>query len=247
MAAQPESQENLVKMGYLPPGASQAQYEYARDMQLKDANHAIENAAQGLNPDGRAIDPGYQKASGLLNENLQSKFNPDMQGMEAYRARALGTGPSAWAQQALGKQGLEEQGLKNSAQAQGASAQSQARSSLASKYGLSPAAQQRLALQGQRDQMGSLQNVGFQGAKTRADIGVQDEATKNQFLQNLPGQELNLANANTANQQFNIGQAVNQNNAQNLFNINKYNENMKAWAAGKTADAQGNSGGGGKK
>lgn len=213
----------------------------------------------GLNDGPAPVYPGLthnllDNKTGLLHDKYQLKYgediNPNTQGIEAIRSRALGTGPSAWQTAALGRQGLEEQGLKNAAQQQGASAEAQGRSALASKYGLSPAAQERLAKSSMRDQMSSLQGVGAQGAKARADLALQDEQMKNQFLQGLPGQENALAQTQMQNrqnrlgtEQYNLGNTVSQFNALNAADINKYNEQMKAYAAQQQANAMHNSGG----
>lgn len=202
--------------------------------------------------------PEYQSAlgeDGLLQDKYKMKWagdiNPDMRGMEAFREKALATGPSAWASEALNKQKLEEQGMRDSTQAQGASAAAGARSAMASKFGLSPAAAARLATQQMRAQMTGMQNVGMSGAKARADIGMQDESTKNQFLQALPGQENNLAQIGLQNRT--MSQDVDKMNLQNTFNqkaageenaMTKYQEQMKQQAADKNAEAMRSQSGG---
>lgn len=200
--------------------------------------------AQPERPDWASnLDP----STGLLKTSLQSQFNPDMSGMNAYKDMALGTGASPWAQAQLQNQALQEQGLKNSVGQQGASAEAGARSQLASKFGLSPAASERLATQNQRNQMTNLQNVGFQGAQARGQIGSQDAQNRQQFLAGLPGQQMALAGAQTQNQQYNIGNAVNETNAKRANDLNTYNQQMQAWAANKSGDAMRQSGSGGKK
>lgn len=200
------------------------------------------------------IDPktGLMKSQ-YINE-YGSDINPNTQGLEEIRKRALAQGPSQWAQLATKQQGLEEQGLKNATQAQGASAEAQARSAMASKFGLSPAAQGRLATQNMRAQMGNLQNVGFQGAQARGNIGLQDEQMKNQFLNQLPGQENALAGVQMQNRQnklgqenFNTGNAITQVGLKNAADLNTYNQQMQVYGANKNADAMRNSSTGGKK
>lgn len=200
--------------------------------------------AQPDRPDWSSnLDPG----TGLLKNSLQSQFNPDSSGMNAYKDFALGTGPSPWASAQLQNQGLQEQGLKNSTQNQNASANAQAESSLASKYGLSQGARERLATQSQRNNMMGLQNVGFQGAQARAGIGAQDAQNRQGFLANLPGLQNQQAGMQTANQQYNIGNAINETNAKRANDLNTYNQQMQAWAANKSGDAMRQSGSGGKK
>lgn len=192
------------------------------------------------------IDP----ATGLLKGPLNMAWDqnqPDQRGIDAFRDRALSTGPSAWQDEALKQEGLQEQGLKNSASQQAASSDAQARSSLASKMGLSPAAQQRLAMQNSRDKMNSLQNVGFQGANQRANIGLQDEQMKNQFLQQLPQQDLAQNAQKIQLGEWNVGNALNEQNAKRAADLSTYNSQMQDWAAQKSGDAMRQSGSGGKK
>lgn len=196
-------------------------------------------------------------STGLLKDQYQMKWagdiNPDMRGIEAFRDRALSTGPSSWATAALDKQKLEEQSLRDSTQQQGASAAAQARSGMASRYGLSPAAAERLAKSQMRNQMMGMQNVAMSGAKARADIGLQDEQMKNQFLQALPGQENALADIAFKNRQgqmgvdsTNIQGAIAQKSAADQAAMTKYQEQMKAYAANQNAQAMRESGSGGK-
>lgn len=236
----------------------QRQQQIAQAKAEQDRVNAL--AAQGKNPDGSPIRPEFQSlldpATGLLQSQYQASWGsdiaPDTRAIEAIRARALSTGPSAWQNLALQNQALEEQGLKNTAQQQGASAAAQARSALASKYGLSPAAAERLATQNQRAQMNALQNVAFQGAKARSDIGLQDEQMRNQLLQALPGQENQLAQialqnraANVGVNEWNIQNALAEKRAKDQADLNAYHEQMSAWAANKQAEAMRNAGGGG--
>ncbi len=196
--------------------------------------------------------------TGLLKSNLTTQWGPDVtsdqRGMDAYRNMALGTGPSPWASAQLDKQKLDEQGLNQSAQEQNASAGAQARSGLASKYGLSSGANASLAKQQMRDQAKALQNVGFQGAQARAGIGAQDATNRQGFLQGLPGQDLAQANlamqnktGNLQQQQYNIGNALNETTQKRAADLNAYNQQMSVYGANKNANAMQAQGNGGKK
>lgn len=211
--------------------------------------------------------PGYESTmddkTGLLKSQYNlpdwQNVNPDMAGYEQVKKNALETGPSAWAQAAQTEQDLRTSGAKNSAAQQGASAEAQARSSLASKYGLSPAAQQRLAIQNQRNQMSGMQNIGFQDAAARSNINLNDQQRKDTQLAQLTGLATTNAQLGMQNQQaglgtkqYNITNALNENQNKNQQNLNAYQAQMQAWAANKQADAtraagSGGGGGGGKK
>ncbi len=200
------------------------------------------------------MDPTTGMLKDQYNTHWGSAITADQGDINAIRYKAMAQGPSAWAQMALQKQGAEETGAKSQAEQQSNSARSSAENQLASTYGLSPAAQERLAMQGSRDLMNSQQNVGLAGQQARAQIGMQDESTKNQLLTQLP--QYDFANANLAmqnrqgdlsNQQFNIMGAQNENKYSNSQNMDAYNAQMQAWAASKQAEATRQSGGGGKK
>lgn len=205
-----------------------------------------------------------------LKSNLQEldqrmgKVNLNTQGLEAIRQRALSQGPSAWAQMAEQKQRMEEGQQRSDAAAQGASAQAQARSQLAMRGGLSGGARQRLAMQGARDMAAQGQQVGAQGQLARANIGLQDEQTRNQMLSQLPGMELQALqpemqkvsawqqmagteqgqdfqrqqfnqNAAMSSQQFNVANALKEQQAQNAANMQLYQEQMKDVSAERQA------------
>lgn len=211
--------------------------------------------AQPTRPDWASnLDPN----TGLLKSNLTTQWGPDVtsdqRGIDAYRDMALGTGASPWAQAQLASQKLDEQGLSQAAQQQNASAGAQARSGLASKYGLSSGANTSLAKQQMKNNAMALQNVGFQGAQARAGIGAQDAANRQGFLQGLPGQDLAQANlamqnktGNLANQQYNINNAVNETNAKRAADLNAYNQQMAAYGSNQNANAMQAQGSGGKK
>lgn len=196
--------------------------------------------------------------TGVLQDQFQQKYGsditPDTTAINKLQENALSTGPSSWAQAQSAAQKLQTKGLFDQAQQQGASANASAQNSLASKFGLSKAAQERLAVQNQRNTQGALQNVGFQGAQAQAAIGAQDAANKQNMLSNLPGQQNSLAQLQLANRQASLGQgninianSLNQNALQNASKLENYKQQMAAWGADKNADSMQAQSGGGKK
>lgn len=223
---------------------------------------AAEMAKRGLNPDGTPIRPEWEsqldKATGLLKSPLTMQAGPDIQmdmrGLEAFRERALGQGPSSWAQAAQQQQGLEEAGLRSRFGQQAGSAAAQARAGLASRQGLSRGAAERLAGQSARDQMMGMQNIAQQGALQRGNIGLQDEQMRMQALSQLPGMEIQALQpqfqnrqTNLQTQQFNIQNAIQENMAKRAQQQAEYSEKMRAWAGERQGEAMRESGGGGKK
>lgn len=206
--------------------------------------------------------PGFESevdpTTGLLKSQyvLGSAENriPDAAGMEAFKQKALQQGPSSWANQAVAKQGLEEKSARQNLSEQGAAQNAMARSNLAMRGGLSGGAAERLAMGQERAGMAGAQNIGAQGALARANIGLQDEQTKNQFLQALPGAENARAGVgfqqneqNRFNQMYNTEQAMKEKQNQRNYDLGKYQEQMKGYAANQAGEAMRGAGGGGKK
>jgi hypothetical protein len=102
---------------------------------------------------------------------------------------------------------------------QAAQAQANQRAQLASRGGLTPAMQARLAMQAQRDAMGNQQDV------TSQDVSGQQGIMEKQFELGREGEKENLA-SRKADQL-----------ARNQFNVAKYGQQMQAYAAGKAGQA----------
>lgn len=184
--------------------------------------------------------PGLAGYEAMNRDVLTNRLDPS--GLKAYQDRATGVGPSAWADMMTKQQGLEETNLLNQAAQNSATQAATARSNLAMHGGLRGGAMERLSGQAGNDLALSRQNVLNQGNLSRANIGVQDEAIKNQFLQGLPGQQLASANYATGVDAQNA--ARNAANAGNLnqYNLTKYGEQMKLKGAGMTSQAIANAG-----
>lgn len=190
----------------------------------------------GVNPSGYqgVVDPTTGK---LLD---QYSINP-FQGEASQRLRdnALSTGPTEWGQQALKQQGLEQNLAMGKVGLQGQQAQDQARAGLQQFGGLGSGARTSLARSGMRDQLAGAQNVGSQGALARYGIGQQDAQTKQALLGGT-------ADVERAGQGQNLQTMLQNLGGQNAYNANRYNQQMGAWGAAKTADATRAAGSGGK-
>lgn len=194
--------------------------------------------------------------SGLLgNKNLRLDKGQDItmntQGLEEIRKRALGTGPSAWAQMAQQKAAGDIANQRSAATASGNSAQAQARAGLASHGGLRGGAAERLALGGQQNLMSQRQNLASQGAQNNLNIGLQDETQRTELLKGLPGMETQALQpqilnrqAGTEAQKYNIGNALQDKYAQDQAAQTAYQQQMQTWAAKNQADAIAKAGGG---
>ena len=215
----------------------------------------------------RPVMPEFQslrdRETGLLaNENYRLNWGPeivaDQRALQALRGQALAApGTSEWERMARDRQALEQAGLRTGAEQRAATAASQARSSLASRGGLSSGAAERLQGQSLREALLAKQGVAAQGAQARADIGLQAEQMRRQDLGNLASQELAYLQPQFQNrqgtlaaQQFNVEKALQDKYAEDQAKQLAYQEQMKSWAAAQQANAisaagQGKKGGGG--
>lgn len=124
---------------------------------------------------------------------------------------------SAWRQASLGKLGQEELAGRDLAQQMGQTQAAQARSNLASRAGLSGGAAERLAAQGARSTAEQQQMATRQGAQNRAGLEVQTEGLNRQA------------------DQYNIGNALNEQKRQDDLKQQQYAQQMQQYAAAKQA------------
>lgn len=190
---------------------------------------------------------------GNLLDNFKINYGPDVMAnrdaLNMLRQQSMATGPSVWAQQALQAQGLENQGMRESADRQAAAQKASAWSDLAQHGGLSGGARERVSMNAARDQAQARQLANRQASQANMGILSQDTAAKQAMLSAQPGlenqafqQDLTNKQGNLMTQQYNMGNALHDIGASNESAMNAYNEQMKAWAANKTADAQANAG-----
>lgn len=196
--------------------------------------------AAGIMPPGYA---SLRDASGGLQS--QYKFDPYAgQATQALKDQAFSTGQSPWAKLQTDQQRMEQQNALQGAQQQNMQAQGMAQSQLARSGGLRGGAATLLARQGGRNLMNSSQDISRAGMGQRLGINQQDLARKQDLLGSF-------SNLEQSAQGKNLGTLTGDVANQSAFNQNRYNEQMRAWAASKSADAeraaanQANSGGGG--
>lgn len=157
--------------------------------------------------------------------------------LDTLNQKATQQGASPWLQMQLQKQNMEQQQGLSHAASQSAGATAGARANLAMKGGLSGGAAERVARGGAQDLNAQRQNIAQTGSTNRVNLGIQDESNKNQLL----GQAVGANQAQNAQAigigQFNAANTLAENNANNSFNMNKYQEQMKSYGAGNTANA----------
>jgi len=197
----------------------------------------------------QGYDPNTMSFSGELGQRL-SGLNMDTRGLERIRRDALRKGASPWAGMMTNKSFAEEAGAKDRAIGQSRAGTNTAMADLAAKGGLSAGARERVARGGGRDMLAVGQDVSRQGNLNRMQIGINDEQNRITQLSALPGMENQLYQANMQKEsmwdqakQTDIQRQIEENNKRNLYNQNKYNQQMTAWAAERQAHATENSGG----
>lgn len=209
-----------------------------------DANVWAQMQAQLNKSLGRPDRPEFQSQlgpGGLIREPYQLQDTLNRGYLEQMRTDALRQPgeQSQWRQ--LMEQNVQRQA--GEAMARGQAQASNAMSNLAMRGGLRGGAAERLAAQGSQNALQAGQNVLGQ----RLQLDIQDEANRMQGLQNLGSAELQSAQFGQGTQQFNIQTSLNELLQQRANDINAYNEEMRAWAAERTARATPSGGGGGKK
>lgn len=162
----------------------------------------------------------------------QYKFDPYKgEAVQKLREQAFAEGDSPWAKLQQQKLALEQSGLMDSAAKQQLQGMSQGQAALAMSGGLSSGARERLARGGARDLMMARQGISRQGAQGRMGIQEQDLARKQGMLSDF-------ANSEQRAQEMNLGALKEDVNRRAMFEGNRYNQGMQAWAAGQSADAQ---------
>ncbi len=193
-------------------------------------------------------DPATDALAGTYDQRLQG-VQMDPRGLDAFRDQALRTGPSAWANLSRKDQRMQEQGARERGAKEMNSQFAQGADRLAATGGLSSGARERLAQSGQQNYLAMSQEAAHQGNANNLQIGINDEQNRISQLGQLPGMELaaiqpdlqkseawyNAANQDRAN-------TIGENDKRTAFNMNLYNEQMKAWAADRQATATENSG-----
>lgn len=188
-------------------------------------------------------------------ESMLSGINYDRTALDELQNRAMSTTPSAWAGLARQANTANTANAMDAASTAGNAARSSAYSGLAVRGGLRQGARQNIARQSMKDILMAKQGVQNQGNINDLNIGLQDQATKDQMLSALPGQQsASLApalqkagiwtNAAQANQQYktaidqaNINTRLQNLGNQNAWNLQNYQTNMGALAADRQSDA----------
>ena len=201
---------------------------------LRDANNvfSFQNQQQ---PDPRLKELEKLKAAQAARpaipkfESLRDKKTGEL--LSQYKIKDPGAVRSPWLDQMLEQQGMMQTQALNRGQQLAATQAASAQANLARRGGLSSGAAERLAGAAQEQRTLGAQDIFGQGAQQRLGMQTEDMQQERQFQTGL--QESNLQNllADIAQKR--------------QFDLGKYQEQMKGFAAEKSAQATEKAGGGG--
>lgn len=215
------------------------------DIRQKEHELAMKNA-------GRPDRPEWESQlgkDGLLKGNLQLDSGGLQTGfLDRMRTEGLRDPGSQSAWGALANQQIDRQQLSQRDQLgrQQAGQMGQAINNLAMQGGIRGSAGERMAGRMANQGLMQQQQMARQAGDQRMNVSMQDEQNRLRNLSNLGQAEMGVAGFNQGTQKYNIGNALQENLAKRAADVNFYNEDMRAWAAERTAAAT-PSGGGGKK
>lgn len=191
------------------------------------------------------VAPGYEGVRDIKTGELLDQYKSDPYAGEALqklKGEAFADpGESPWAKMQMAQQQQQESQGKDQAAASQAQAMAQAQANLMRQGGLSGGARLRMAAQGAKDLARAQQGVAQQGINQR--LGIGEKAIDRQT--NLLGQ---FGSAEQAANEKNIGRVTDDVTKGSMFDLERYKQQMAAYGAKQSADAQrAAAGGGGKK
>jgi len=215
----------------------QQQYQLIDPQQYQDMMKDVKKYA------GRPDRPEFESMlgpEGMIKEQYQLQNNLDPRYLEQMRQDGLRQPGEQSQWRKLMEQKVQGQAGQAMANAQGQT--SNAMSNMAMKGGLRGGAAERMAGRGAQQALQAGQGVLGQ----RLGLDIADEQMRGQQLGALGQAEMGAAGFQRAGDQFNIQNSLNDVLQKRASDINAYNEEMRAWAAERTAASTPSSGGGKK-
>lgn len=223
----------------------------ASNTQILDENGNVRDQYQS---GFQSILPQYQSELDKIQLNTDA--------LQKIREKALAPGDSAWL--TLQKSNLQNNlaDMRDSAVDQMGSGRANALSGLASSGGLGGGAAERVTRQTNSDFNKNRQEIARYGSTQENTLASTDEQQKNQLLSQLPGMEAQAIQPDIMKAQATLGQMTNEQqlgNQDNNYNINtalgelaqkrnfdlsKYQQQLTAYGADRTAFAEQNAKGG---
>ena len=224
------------------------------------------NNTQILDENGNVRERYQQSFDSLLPQYQTEldKINVNTDALTKLRERTLAPGESPWL--AMQKANLQTKlaDMRDSANSQQGSASANTLSNLARQGGLSGGAAERAMRQNSSDFNKAKQQIARFGVTEGNNLAIADEKEKTQMLAQLQGLEFQAIQPQMAKvqamlgqmskeqglgmdaNQFNINTALNELAQKRAFDMQRYSEQMKQYAADRTAHAQEQQSGGGK-
>jgi hypothetical protein len=199
---------------------------------------ALNDREAALN--ARPQQPGWQDLTKGSEGRFKFELDPTnvQNAVGNLRAQANRTGPSQWAQLMNQQQDVASRGAQEELQARNASGVQNAWSQLAMRGGASGGERERIAMEGMRGLTDASQKAQLDDRAARLGIATKDEEQRQAIASSLPQTEL----LGLEPQKWNSQQAINERDKAKTFELGKYSEQMRGWAANKQADATANSG-----
>ena len=198
--------------------------------------------------------PEYMSQSGeMLLPYAEQLAQDELTSLPKLQEYAYSTNRSPWAQLMFQRQALDEQSAREKAQNEGAQASASAWNQMAMRGGVSGGERERIGTSGALNTANNLATIGREGQAARIGIDTQEAQDRLNTLKTLPQFELQKAellgkakerdvNQVNATNEANINKLIQNTQGRQAYDLGTYSEQMKAWAAEKTAQAQENSG-----
>lgn len=179
----------------------------------------------GMDPAGLSINNNFRNAP-----------------MQKFQQEAMRTGPSAGTQFALGENARGATRGRDQARRMGQGFGLNAEAALSMKGGLGAGAKERIQQYSTDVGMDAAQAADANASQSRANLLIADEAQRTGQLGQAAGMQAGENQFDYNLMAGNLGRQQGEYDRRNMFNMNNYNERMRAWASGKQAQATADSG-----
>ncbi len=208
------------------------------EMQRQIALMKEKAASQPVRPDYASL----LDKDGNLPAGYQLKPDYTSAAYDQLKDRALGNKRSPWLDLMLGQNKLARSNMLQQGAASATSGAAGALSTLARTGGYTGGARERIAKDAARSMMMSGQDASRTMAGNNLTAMTQDANTNTDLTKYVSGVDLDRSKTTMAAGQFNIKNQMDEVMAKRAADLKVYEEQMKQWAANRTAEATENSG-----
>lgn len=208
------------------------------EMQRQIALMKEKAASQPVRPDYTSLlDP-----SGNLPDNYRVKPDFTSAGYDKMTERAIGGKSSPWLKMMLGQARLGKSNALQAGASQAESGLASGLGTLARSGGYTSGSRERLARDAARNMMMVGQGANRDFTSNALTAQSQEATTNNDFMKTLSGIDLDRTKTKATTDQFNVKNQMDEVMAKRAADLKVYEEQMKQWAANRTAEATENSG-----